>query len=855
MLSIALKLADDGGDPLLPVVSVAQHQLGNGLQVLVQSDFSAPVVSLQFWCATGSIHEGRWLGSGLSHLLEHLMFKGTPKRGNSEMAQTIQDLGGHLNAYTSFDRTVYHVDLPSEGWDMALDVLADAMMHSLIPVDEFEKEKDVIRREFAMTQDNPDRELSKLVFDTAFTRHPYRFPVIGHLDLFNQLTRDDVLNYYRQRYSIQNLILVVCGAVKPEGVFAEAEKLCGSAERHPLPDVYLAEEPPQLAPRQVERTFPTQLTRLSLFHPIPGLHDADIPALDVLAILLGSGRSSRLHQVCVEKSDLAEEVDAFAFSPMQHGLWGIDARCAPEKQKALVDTLHREVERIVKDPPLAAEVERAKRLSLLHQLHSMKTMSGKASSIGRGWLLGRDAQFGRHFLERIQHVETEDIWRVARRYLVPSTENLVALIAEKSGKKSGTEVANVPKSLPVRKTVVGKDLRILSLSAGILPLVSFRATFGGGLLAEPEGLAGINHLATQMLIKGTRKRSAEQLSADIEQLGGYISSEAGNNSSTLGLELLARDWEKGLDILLEILTECSFTANELTTEKRKQAAALQMEMDYPMALARNLMRQTLYPGHPYAFTSLGKAETLEAITLDDVRKFAQKNFFNQNMILSVSGPVSSPQWQPMIEARLKSLAIFVPSINKETHIERLEKPVYVEQIIPKEQAVVQVGFSTGPLTDPNHIPLMIIDEAMSDLGSRLFIKIREDQGLAYFVGTSQFNGLADGYFVFYAGTDPEKRKSVEKILVDEIGELAARGLTEIEMNRARAKLLSLEKIESQNPSQVVYHSSIDELYGFGYDYVERRMQRLSNITLDEINTVAKKYFSTPGYAIVTVTPK
>jgi zinc protease len=133
--------------------------------------------------------------------------------------------------------------------------------------------------------------------------------------------------------------------------------------------------------------------------------------------------------------------------------------------------------------------------------------------------------------------------------------------------------------------------------------------------------------------------------------------------------------------------------------------------------------------------------------------------------------------------------------------------------------------------------------------------VREEQGLAYFVGTSQFNGLADGYFVFYAGTDPEKRKSVEKILLEEIGKLAEGGLTDIEIKRARAKLLSMEKIESQNPSQVVYHSSIDELYGFGYDYADKRMERLQTITPEEINGVAKKYFSTPGYAVVTVTPK
>src|ERR1700678_2235043 len=149
--------------PVIPLPVVESRQLANGLSVLVQPDFTAPVVSIQFWCGTGSIHEGEWLGAGMSHLLEHLMFKGTPTRGNSRMAQEIQDLGGHLNAYTSFDRTVYHVDLPSDHAPAALEILGDAVFNSTIPAEDFDKEMEVIRRESAMSRDSPDSELGKLI--------------------------------------------------------------------------------------------------------------------------------------------------------------------------------------------------------------------------------------------------------------------------------------------------------------------------------------------------------------------------------------------------------------------------------------------------------------------------------------------------------------------------------------------------------------------------------------------------------------------------------------------------------------------------------------------------------------------
>jgi zinc protease len=157
------------GHSLIPAPTVDIRELSNGLSVLVQPDFTAPVVSIQFWCATGSIHETPWLGAGLSHLLEHLMFKGTPTRGNSQMAQQIQDLGGHLNAYTSFDRTVYHVDLPSDHALAALEILGDAVFNSTIPAEEYDKEMEVIRREFAMGRDNPDSELGRLIFQSLAT--------------------------------------------------------------------------------------------------------------------------------------------------------------------------------------------------------------------------------------------------------------------------------------------------------------------------------------------------------------------------------------------------------------------------------------------------------------------------------------------------------------------------------------------------------------------------------------------------------------------------------------------------------------------------------------------------------------
>ena len=840
---------------LIPLPAVEIKELSNGLNVLVQPDFTAPVVSIQFWCATGSIHETPWLGAGLSHLLEHLMFKGTPTRGNSQMAQQIQDIGGHLNAYTSFDRTVYHVDLPSDHALIALEILGDAVMNSTIPAEEYDKEMEVIRREFAMGRDNPDSELGRLIFQTAFIRHPYRHPVIGYLDLFNQLKREDVMAYYHERYSPQNLNLIVCGAVVPEVIFAGATELLEKHPRRRMAELFLPHEPKQHQRRDLRREFATQLSRVAVCWPIGGFDHADTPALDLLATLAGGGRSSRLHQDIVEKLGLAEQLDTFAYAPADHGLFGVEARCVPEKEQALLAEIHRQLEAFQQDAPRQSEVDRAKRQSLLHQVHSQKTMSGKAASLGRGWLYQRDPHLSARYHEHVQAVTPEEILAVARKYFHEDRENLISLVplSEQAGVVA---VSREAAARPIPQFVsLGAKRRALYMPQHTLPLLTLRATMPGGLLTESPGQAGLSRLAAQLLVKGTRRHNAEQLASEIEQLGGSVHSDAGNNSATLSIELLSPDWKPGLDLFLEMLTETAPTEDELQIEKRKQLSLLQAEADYPMAAARDLVRAALYPHHPYGGKNLGTVESIASITLKDITAYQCSRLLTQEMILSVTGPTPLQDWQGLAAKAIESLAPAENTVRHETPVPALKEIIRAEKIVPKEQAVLHLAYPTAPVGHADQIALAVLDEALSDLGSRLFIRIREELGLAYFVGTSQFLGLEAGHFFFYLGTDPAKRKEIEQELLAEVANLARTGITQEEFVRARAKMQSQDKLEQQNPSQMAYAAALDELFGFGYDYGQTRRERIAAMTLDEVNAIAAKYFSSPHYVLATVSPQ
>jgi len=317
MLSAHLKAAatDNSAGITFPPNTAQKRVLPNGLTVIVQEDRSAPVASVQAWCATGSVDENDHLGAGLSHILEHMLFKGTKTNPANAIAQKIQNVGGYINAYTSFDRTVFWIDVPKDGVSVALDVLADAMMNSTLPAEDYAKEQEVIRREFAMGMDDPDRMAGQLLFATAYQRHPYRLPVIGLIDVFNQLTSEDVMRYYRARYVPNNLTFIVVGDVDADAVNKQLADFFKDYPAKSLTPVFIPSEPPQLGRRETHEEFVTELTRLSLSWHIPEITHPDVPALDLLSTILGDGRSSRLYRQLREESGLAYGVSAFSYTP------------------------------------------------------------------------------------------------------------------------------------------------------------------------------------------------------------------------------------------------------------------------------------------------------------------------------------------------------------------------------------------------------------------------------------------------------------------------------------------------------------------------------------------------------------
>jgi len=827
--------------------------LPNGLTIIVQEDHSAPVASVQAWCATGSIYEDQHLGAGLSHILEHMLFKGTKTRSTNEIAQKIQDVGGYVNAYTSFDRTVFWIDVPKDGVATALDILADAMMNSTLPPAEYQKEQEVIRREFAMGMDDPDRVAGLLLFATAYQRHPYRFPVIGEIEIYNQLTQDQVMQYYRTRYVPNNLTFLVVGDVDAQKVRQQLTELFKPYPEKSLQPVFVPAEPPQLGRREVHQEFSTELTHLSLAWHIPEVTNPDVPALDLLSTVLGDGRSSRLYRRVREEAGLAFSISAFSYTPGDPGLFGIDAAVDPKKRDAAEQLALRIVDEVKQAGVTAEELAKAKKIMLSHHLGALTTMRGQASDIGSNWLLTRDLNFSRHYLDAVQKVTLDDIRRVAANYLIEN--NLTVISLNPNGSLTGKAEAEKPVAASeVQKFELSNGLRLLVREDPRLPLVAMGAVFRGGLLAETPQTNGITSLMAKVLLKGTKTRTAEQIANEIEAVGGSISSDAGNNTFRVSVDVTKPDMKLGVNLLSDVLINATFPEKAIAREKESQIAAIQQEEEQLTSVARNIMRQALFPQHPYALRSNGSLESVQRLTKKVLVVFRDRYVVAKNGAIYVFGDVKASEVKQLFEQMLGKIKPGALALTDAKPSMPLGKPETVERRKEKAQGVIMVGFRGASLSSPDRYALELIDEASSDLGSRFFIRIREQMGLAYYVGASQMQGLVPGLFAFYLGTDPQKIEPVKTALLDEIHKLANDGLSPEELARAKKKLIGQQEIANQSNDAFGYHCALDELYGLGFDYYKQLEHDVDAVTLSDIKQVAAKYFRDQPYVLATVRP-
>jgi len=829
--------------------------LDNGLTIIVREDHSAPVVSAQAWCAAGSIHEGRWLGAGLSHVLEHMLFKGTTTRPGSRIDQEVQEAGGYMNAYTSFDRTVYHIDVPNTGAEKAIDILCDIMQNASLPPEELAKEMDVIRREMDMCHDDPGRRASRRLFETVYTKSPYRFTIIGYPDIFNEVKPEDIRAYYTEKYAPNNIFYVVAGDVKNETVVAQIKASYAKTKSRAMPPMVLPLEPHQTAQREIIEEATIELGHVHFGWHIPELRHADVPVLDVLSVLLGGGRSSRLHQQVREKLGVVHHVDAWTYSPGLPGLFGVSAMVDGDQFEPAREAILAEIAKVQSKPVTKQELQKAVKQFISATLSSRKTMEGQAQNLGGNWLAANDLNFSERYLAAVKAVTAADVQRVARYYLTPENRTLYALLPDGTAPKAKANV-ETNTDHAIQKIEFSNGLKLLVKEDHRLPFVEFRAAFQGGVLAETPANNGASLLMAKLLIKGTRTRSAEKIATEIESVGGHIDSYGGNNSYGVNAEVLSEDFSTGLNLLADVLLNPSFPKDELEREKEVQIASIRARKDELLKSASLGMRRALFGDAGYGLDSLGSEESVAAVSVASLKTFHKQLTVPNNCVIAIYGNVKTAAVKAAVKAafgRWKAQPTVTQSVRP--HVPALTAPKRVMEARDKKQAVLVIGYPGTTMLNKDRYALEILQECCSDLGSRLFLRIREQLGLAYYVGAQNFAGLVPGYFAFYTGTEPAKAAQVEAELLKEAELLRTEGLTAEELKRAKAKIIGQKKIARADLGNLASGTALDELYGLGWQRGELDDAQYEAITLEEVKAIAQKYLRPDAYVVSIVKPE
>ncbi|WP_269539291.1 M16 family metallopeptidase [Cerasicoccus fimbriatus] len=833
--------------------TIHRYQLDNGLTVVHKEDRSAALISVQTWVKTGSIHEGNMLGAGLSHYLEHLLFKGTEKRGPLDISREINGCGGYINAYTTFDRTVYYIDGPSSAAATIFDVLADMSLYAALPEEEIIRERDVILREIDMGLDDPDRRLFHTFAHTAFREHPYRHPVIGHRKLFEGVTPADLRAYYRGRYAPNNLVLVVVGALSENECRDLAQQHFGAAPMRQLAPAFVPDEPAQLAPRSDRATGDFNVVRGFIGYKVPGLAAADAPALDVLARLMGNGASSWLWQSLREKQRLVHNISAGCWNPGDHGLLWISYLCDPGKREAVEAAIRSEIAIAQTKAPQPEELAKIVRQSLVGEVNARKTVSGQAARLGSAEVVAGDLGFPQQHLRRLSSLTPGAIRDAANRFLVDTGETATS-IEPKTTTTSAPSV-NTGKGLPDFEEVTLKNgARLFLQNGGSVPKTHLRYVARGGPLWDPAGQRGATGVFATLLARDTTKRTAAEIAGAIESVGGGFEEHVGNNTFGLSLETLSGDFPLAAELLSDALHHAAYLPTTFEIERDAQIASLQEDDDEVLEWSRRQLRAKYFGQHPYAVDYLGHEDDLKALNIDHIRSLAGRLLAGPNALMAVTGQFDRNRVVDTLGPILEAL----PGDFAHSPCPALEAPAETGSLTlerDREQAIVLVAYpDSGVENYEAYLAGEALDELFSGMSSQLFQKVREEKGMAYFVGSQRLLGINCGMFTFYAGTSPQQADEVEREILAEVERARAGGFTGQEWSACKTRLIVRREQAQQSPASRAMHACLNALYGQPVNSWRNYPDRVRNLSLDQLTTFATERFTPDKRLIVKTLP-
>lgn len=862
---------------LLPIKAEAMENklkrftLPNGLEVFVKEDHARKVATIQLWVMVGSADEEA-AERGISHVIEHMAFKGTERRGVGKIASEVEALGGDTNAYTSWDETVFHVTVPSTALGQGMDILLDAVLHPSIDKEELEKEKQVVIEEILEGEERPERKASKELFKTAYVKSPYQYPIIGYKDIVEKVTRDDILAFRKKWYVPENMFLLVVGDVDPVKVREEAARLTGDLKATGFFRPPREVEPTQEAVRaSIVRDRNARETRLNIAFHIPSMQGNDVNALDLIGDLLGARESSRLVRVLKKEKALVNSVSAYSLTPKEPGIMVVSATLDAKNLEAVTRETMEQLRLLSKEPPGTEELDRAKVHIESQHLYARETVQGMARSIGSFQADIGDASYEEKYLTLNRSVSPEATSKASERYLSAPNVSVSVLLPEEQRPdfkvEALTEIVNsfrpgagktaaaAAEQEKVVNTTLPNGIRVVLVPDDSNPVVAFRIAFLGGKRFETKETEGIMNFIAQMLNKGTKQMDEVEISRQVEDMGGRLSGFSGYDSFGLAASFFSRSQDEGMKLLARLVTDSTFPEDKLERERQLIINRIKTEPDRPVQYAVNVLNQTVFPNNPYGFVKEGTVATVSGFTAADLKQTYMRYSVPSNMVITAVGDMNVQKTMDLIAelfGKIPAAKLESPKLAPEEPLNAVrEKIVH----IPRAKAHLAVGFRATTLSDPDRYPLEVLNNILAGQGGRLFLQLRDKESLAYVVTSFFRPGLQPGVFAFYMACDETKAEQAEQGLQRQVDLIRERAVSDEELKRSINNLIGHYLISLQSSSSRAEDTALNTLYGLGYDYNKEYVKKIAEVKADDVLRAARKYLDPKRCAIVKILPE
>jgi len=871
------------------VAQTLKATLDNGLTVLIREVHRAPVASFWVWYRVGGRNEVPGI-TGISHWVEHMVFKGTPTYQPGEIFREVNKHGGTLNGFTWIDYTAYFETLPAPQILLGADIESDRMQNAVFDPSEVESERTVILSEREGNENQPTFHLREEVIGAAFRAHPYGQGVIGFTSDLRQITRDDLYRHYRTYYTPNNATVVVVGDVDAEAILAEIERRFGAIPSGPEPPPVRTVEPPQSGERRVvvRRPAPTA-TMLMAFHA-PRAEDPDALPMVVLDTVLsggkamgyggggGMGRSSRLYRALVASGLCSAAGSSFSLT-IDPYLFSVSATLVPSTEPARVEAIvQEELARLREEPVPEDELARA-----IKQLRAQFAYAGESVSSQAYWLgslhtvaPGVDPDT---FVDRLAAVTPDDLLRVARTYVTPDRATVGWL--EPTAPAPAVPAADIgplpvrphffsdapggrPDSLPapkldIQERTLDSGLRLLGHHDPTSDAAVLELRLPAGAIADGE-TPGLARFTAQMLPRGTSHRSFAELNEELDSLGAALSVSPGRDYVDIRATCLKEDVGRLAELLAEVVREPTFPEAEIDRMREQSLTALRQMLNDTRAQAAYTLRATLYPeGHPYHHRAIGTEETLTGMSRDQLADFHRRLYRPNRAILAVAGgvPVEAALehvarafegWEPSDAAPAPEIAPVDPPPS------RVRRE---EQIAGKSQADIALGLPALAWKDPDYHALRVANVILGRLGlmGRLGARVRERQGMAYYVYSTLEASLGRGLWAAYAGVNPVNVERAVESIIAEVERLREELVEDEELADAKSYLIGSLPLGLESSGAIASIMLDIAFYGFELDYVEQLPGRLNALTREQIRDAAARYLLPDRMAVVVVSPE